>query len=71
MMESVFTRPGRVYMAYSIRCADSGADCAGAFVTETEEELLQHVQMHASVAHPEMALTPEAVTQIKGLVRTV
>lgn len=58
-------------MGYSIRCADSGADCPGEFTTETEDELLQHVQLHASVAHPDMDLTPEATEQIKGLIRTV
>jgi predicted small metal-binding protein len=58
-------------VAYSIRCADSGADCPGVFTTDTEDELMQHVQMHASVAHPEMTLTPETLEQIKGLVQTV
>jgi predicted small metal-binding protein len=58
-------------MGYSIRCADSGADCLGEFTTETEDELMQHVQLHASVAHPDMQLTPEASEQIKGLIRSV
>lgn len=57
-------------MAYSLRCADTGADCPGVFVTETEDELMQHLQLHASVAHPDMELTPETVQQLKGLVRT-
>jgi predicted small metal-binding protein len=58
-------------MAYSIRCADTGADCSGAFTAETEDELMQHVQIHASVAHPDMELTPETVAQVKSLVRVV
>jgi hypothetical protein len=29
---------------------------------------MQHVQMHAGVAHPDMALDDATVTQIKGLV---
>jgi len=55
-------------MTYSIRCADSGADCPGAFTTATEDELMQHLQVHATIAHPEMELTPETVAQIKTLV---
>jgi predicted small metal-binding protein len=58
-------------MAYSIRCADSGAECPGVFTTKTEDELMQHVQVHAAVAHPDMELTPELVAQFKGLVRVV
>lgn len=55
-------------MTYSIRCADSGADCPAVFTTETEDELMQHVQMHAGVAHPQLDLTDETVAQIRGLV---
>jgi predicted small metal-binding protein len=57
-------------MSYSIRCADSGADCVGAFTAESEDELMSHVQMHAQVAHPDMQLTPDTVAQIKSLVTT-
>ena len=35
-------------MAYSIRCADAGVDCPGSFTTETKEELLKHVELHAN-----------------------
>jgi len=41
------------------------------FITDTEDEQLQHVQMHAAFAHPDMTFTPEVVEQMKGLVRTV
>jgi len=57
-------------MTYSIRCADSGADCPAVFTTESEGELMQHVQMHAQVAHPTLDLTEETVAQIKSLVTT-
>jgi len=57
-------------MTYSIRCADSGADCPAVFTTESEGELMQHVQMHAQVAHPTLDLTDETIAQIKGLVTT-
>ncbi|MEP6761953.1 MAG: DUF1059 domain-containing protein [Sporichthyaceae bacterium] len=56
-------------MAYSLRCADSGANCPGEFTTETEEELMRHVEMHAQTAHPEMTLDDETVGQMKGLVK--
>lgn len=58
-------------MAYSIRCADSGADCPGAFTTDSEDELMKHVQMHAAEAHPEMQMTPEMAEQVKALVKQV
>lgn len=56
-------------MPYSIRCADSGADCPGEFRTETEDELMSHVQLHAQTAHPDMTLDDATVAQMKGLVR--
>jgi predicted small metal-binding protein len=55
---------------YELKCADSGAECAFAVTAQTEDELMQHVQLHASVAHPDMELTPETVAQVKSLVRT-
>jgi predicted small metal-binding protein len=57
-------------MTYSIRCADGGADCPAQFTTEFEGELMQHVQMHAQVAHPTLDLTDETIAQIKALVTT-
>ena len=57
-------------MAYSLRCADAGADCPGEFRVETEDELMAHVQLHAQTAHPDMTLDDDAVGQLKGLVRS-
>ena len=57
-------------MPYDLRCADTGTECAFACTTQTEDELMQHVQVHASVAHPDMELTPETVAQVKSLIRT-
>jgi predicted small metal-binding protein len=37
-------------MAYSIKCADAGVDCPGSFTTETKEELMKHVELHAKEA---------------------
>ena len=51
-------------MAYSIRCADAGLDCPGSFTTETKEELMKHVELHAQEAHPDLDLQPEQVEAI-------
>ena len=53
-------------MAFSIKCADAGTDCSGAFTTETKEELMKHVALHAQEAHPELDLDPQ---QVEALVR--
>lgn len=59
-------------MAKSLACADLGmAGCPGSFTVETEDELWQHVDIHAKVAHPELEMTPEMIEQAKGLVKTV
>ncbi len=52
-------------------CSDAGQDCPFAVTTKTEDELMQHVAAHASVAHPDMELTSETIAQVKGLIRTV
>lgn len=57
-------------MAYSLACADAGQDCPAAFTTETQDELMRHVEMHAETAHPEMELNDELRQQIGGLVKT-
>jgi hypothetical protein len=31
---------------------------------------MQHVATHASIAHPDLELTPETVASIKGLIHT-
>jgi predicted small metal-binding protein len=54
-------RPEGRMMAYSIRCADAGVDCPGSFTTETKEELMKHVELHAKEAHPDLDLQPEQV----------
>ena len=53
-------------MAYSLTCADTGADCPGNFTTESKDELVKHVEMHAEEAHPGLELTQE---QIDSLVK--
>ena len=58
-------------MAYSLSCADGGSDCAFTVTTATENELMEHVQVHAAHAHPDMEMTPETAAQVKSLVRVV
>ena len=53
-------------MPYSVRCADAGTDCPGEFTTETKDEVVKHVELHAREAHPGLELTSE---QIDGLVK--
>lgn len=54
-------------MAHSLACADTGADCPGNFTTESKEELVKHVELHAQEAHPGLELTAE---QIDSLIKT-
>lgn len=54
-------------MAYSIVCADTGADCPGLFTTETKEELIKHAEIHAEASHPGLELTEE---QVEALIKT-
>jgi predicted small metal-binding protein len=52
-------------------CRDAGMDCPGQFKTETEAELMEHIQIHARSAHPEIKVTPEFEKQVKSLIKTV
>ena len=56
-------------MAYKISCADSGADCAGSFTTETKDELMEHIKIHAQHSHPDMAPPPRDV--IENMIKEV
>lgn len=56
-------------MAFQLRCADTGTDCPAEFTTRTEEEMLEHVKVHAGTEHPDMTLDEQTVSQVKGLVR--
>ena len=58
-------------MAKQISCRDFGMECPGQFKVETEDELMQHVEIHAKVAHPEVPITPEFREQVKSLIKTV
>jgi predicted small metal-binding protein len=58
-------------MAYTFRCADSGSPCPGQFTSETTEELMWHVEVHAHAAHPDLVMDDGAVAMITGMVREV
>jgi Protein of unknown function (DUF1059). len=64
------TRRRERLMAKSAACADLGMDCPGNFTVETEDELMQHLAMHAGAAHPDLEITPEVMEQLKGIVKT-
>ncbi|HEY5479069.1 MAG TPA: DUF1059 domain-containing protein [Gaiellaceae bacterium] len=50
--------------SYSVSCKDSGMDCPGSFTTESKEELIEHVQLHASKAHGEPNLSAEEIKKM-------
>ncbi len=58
-------------MAYSIACKDMGSDCPGTFVTETEQELMVHAEMHVIAQHSSMTLDDATRKQLKDLVKQV
>jgi predicted small metal-binding protein len=51
-------------MAYSVQCKDAGMDCPGSFTTETKEELMKHVELHAKEAHPDVDLSTVDLDQL-------
>lgn len=53
-------------MAYTLACADTGAECPGLFTTETKEELFKHAEIHAEAAHPDLEITDE---QVEALIK--
>ena len=58
-------------MAYKLMCAETGADCPFEVKTATKEELMQHVAIHAKMAHPEMANNPPPPEVIEKLIHQV
>jgi len=57
-------------MAYKLSCAETGAKCDFEVVTEKKDELLEHVKIHAKMAHPEMKHHPSA-HEIEKLIHRV
>jgi predicted small metal-binding protein len=58
-------------MAYKMACAETGAKCPFEVQTETRDELMQHVMIHAKMSHPEMADKPPSPEQIEKLIHQV
>jgi len=58
-------------MAYSLACADTGADCPGKFITEGKDELVEHVMLHAERAHPDLAGNPDLGAMVQTLIKQV
>lgn len=58
-------------MAFKLSCVDAGSTCPGSFTTETEEELMQIVDLHQKLAHPEIVQSDESWAFVKTLVQKV
>jgi predicted small metal-binding protein len=58
-------------MALKLVCAETGAKCPFEVVAESKEELMEHVGIHAKMAHPEMAANPPSPETINKLVHQV
>lgn len=58
-------------MAYKLVCAETGAKCPFEVVSSTRDELMQHVQIHAKMAHPEMASNPPSPETVEKLIHQV
>ncbi len=58
-------------MAYRVSCVDAGSECPGSFTTATEEELMDIVHLHQSIAHPDINQSAETDAYVMTLVKTV
>lgn len=58
-------------MAYSFACASLGASCPGSFTTDSKDELMEHVALHAGKNHPELAGAPDAAALLDGAIVAV
>ncbi|HEV8627263.1 MAG TPA: DUF1059 domain-containing protein [Acidimicrobiia bacterium] len=58
-------------MAFKVSCVDAGSECPGSFTTETEDELMEIVHLHQSLAHPDINQSAETDAFVKTLVKTV
>ncbi len=61
-------------MAYQLDCADTGSACLFSVTAGTEDEVMQDVATHASIAHLDLDLDAQTAEQLKvrrrGLSRT-
>jgi predicted small metal-binding protein len=58
-------------MAFKLVCAETGAKCPFEVVAATRDELMQHMAIHAKMAHPEMAAKPPSSEMMEKLIHIV
>jgi predicted small metal-binding protein len=58
-------------MAYKLVCAETGAKCSFEVQCDSKDELMEHVGIHARMAHPEMAANPPSPETMAKLIHTV
>jgi predicted small metal-binding protein len=58
-------------VAYKLVCAETGAKCPFEVVSSTRDELMEHVKVHARMAHPEMASNPPSPEEIGKMIHEV
>jgi predicted small metal-binding protein len=58
-------------MSLKLVCAETGSKCPFEVVASSREELMQHVALHAKIAHPELASKPPSPEMIEKLIHVV
>jgi len=58
-------------MAMKLVCAETGAKCPFEVVAPTKEELMEHIGIHAKMAHPELAANPPSPEMMEKLIHQV
>ena len=53
----------------TLRCRDTGFDCAAVMRAETEEEVLQQAGQHAKTVHNLSEISEQTVEKIRTLIR--
>ena len=56
-------------MARTYTCRDVGVDCDWKTSGETEDDVMANIQEHAAQVHPDIELTPELVTEVRGAIK--
>jgi predicted small metal-binding protein len=55
-------------MVRELKCRDAGNDCDQVIRAHSDEEVMEMAAVHASVAHPNLDLTPEVQEKMRGLI---
>ncbi len=56
-------------MSKTYTCRDVGADCDWKTTGETEDEVMANIGDHAAEVHPDIELTPELMTTVRGVIK--